>query len=296
MQISIVNDRLIINEKEIIFPSNIHELEGLLGAARKTKKQYNVIYTWDEHGILGYSKNGQAVEGVTMEMVNDRFDFSPKHLFSSSFMINGVDYHIVKKKPLRKASKYREGGSITFGNLDVYFDIDDDKVINICITEYIPPAPKVYSDKYKYQPIAGEKIQFTDFNFKLAVVQQLMYEKKVLEPMFNLYEFVENYPAREIDIERAGYDLIPEVTAYFQQLEVDKKYAADITEIIQEGGDDIYGQLLRFWDGEDDTFNIQNFEDVKHFPNLRSMQLFYADNLEEIKRELAGKNITVEEI
>ena len=76
MQISIVNDRLIINEKEIIFPSNIHELEGLLGVARKTKKQYNVIYTWDEHGILGYSKNGQAVEGVTMEMVNDRFDRS----------------------------------------------------------------------------------------------------------------------------------------------------------------------------------------------------------------------------
>lgn len=299
MQIAIVNDKLIINEKEILFPANIRQLQALLGNARHVQKQYNHIYTWDNDGILAYSGNGELVEAVHLEMFNDKFDFSPKTFFKASFDINAEGYNVVfikTRKRLKKASRFDDGGSLTVGDMTVYFDAEEDRVQGITISAYDPPAPKEYSDKYQYRKIEGEKIEFADFNFKLAVIQQLMYEKKRIEPVFDLYEFIKNHSAREIDIEEEGYAFIPEITAYFEALEIDRKYAGEITEISQDGGDEIYGNMLRFWDGEDDTFNIKSFEDTKHFPNLRKMHLFYADSFEEIKEALAAKNIIAEPI
>ncbi|SFM80753.1 hypothetical protein SAMN05428949_0864 [Chitinophaga sp. YR627] len=299
MQIAIVNDKLIINKKEISFPANIRELQALLGNARHVKKQYNHIYTWDEEGILAYSNNGELVEAIHLEMFRNKFDFSPKNLFKAPFDINAEDCRVVfvkTRKRLKKVSRLDDGGSLTVGDMTVYFDAEEDNVQAITISQYMPPAPEVHSDKYSYRKVDGEKIQFTDFNFKLAVIQQLMYEKKFIAPVFDLYEFIRDHSAREIDVEEEGYAFIPEVTAYFEALEIDRKYAAEITEISQDGGDEVYGSMLRFWDGEDDTFNIKSFEDTRHFPNLRKMKLFYADNFEEITKELAAKNITAEPI
>jgi hypothetical protein len=112
-------------------------------------------------------------------------------------------------------------------------------------------------------------------------------------PAFDLYDFADNYKEREIDIEAEGYGFISEVIEYFKNLEIDKKYAEEIVEISQDGGDDIYGHVLRFWDGEDDTFTIRNFEDIMHFRNLKKMSIFYTDNLEEIRSYLDQYNIEV---
>jgi hypothetical protein len=144
--------------------------------------------------------------------------------------------------------------------------------------EVYEPKVKAESDKYNFQKIEGEKIEFKDFNFKLAVIQILMYEKELLLPKFDLYEFVELYDKREIDIEEEGYDFIPEVTEYFKKLEIDQKFAQEITEIIQDGGDDIYLELYRFWDGEDDAFNIKSAEDFKNFKNITKVELFYDED------------------
>lgn len=281
------------------FPLDIQQLKDLLGEARHVSKKYNHIYTWDKLGLLAYSKNGQAVESVSLDYITSFLDFSPDMIFTGIFTINGLDYRTYfdrHKDSAKKVNKLEEGGTFTIGEFEVWIDVEMGILRGVAVSRYEPPAPKVYSDKYKYQPITGEKIEFTDFNFKLAVIQELMYNKGLLEPAFDLYDFVKNYAAREIDVEEEGYDFIPEVTAYFEALEIDKKYAPEITEISQDGGDDIYGHLLRFWDGEDDTFNIRNFEDIRHFPNLKRMNLFYADNLAEIQTQLAEKGIMVESI
>jgi len=68
----------------------------------------------------------------------------------------------------------------------------------------------------------SDPVQFKDFNFKLAVIQRLMYEQNVLTPRFDVYEFVERYTARHIDIEKEGYGVIPEVRRYFKQLVLGK--------------------------------------------------------------------------
>ena len=133
----------------------------------------------------------------------------------------------------------------------------------------------------------SDPVKFKDFNFKLAVIQRLMYEQNVLAPRFDVYEFVKGYTARHIDIEQEGYDIIPEVRRYFEQLEIPAKALPLIQEINQDGGDEIYMQIYPFWDGEDDVFNIQSAEDAASLPNLKSVTLFYDDDeriLEEFKQ------------
>lgn len=132
-----------------------------------------------------------------------------------------------------------------------------------------------------------EVVQFQDFNFKLAVIERLMYQQGVLTPRFDVYDFVAAYTARQIDIEEEGYDIIPEVRAYFEQLEIPAELLSSIEAINQDGGDYIYAQLYPFWDGEDDIFNIQSAEDAALLPNLKSVTLFYDDDariLEEFRQ------------
>lgn len=167
------------------------------------------------------------------------------------------------------------------------------KIVNE-IEEFDKDVPKKEkSDKYAFQKIEGEKIEFKDFNFKLAVIQILMYEKELITPKFDLYEFVDLYDKREIDIEEEGYDFIPEVTDYFENLEIDARFAEHVTEVIQDGGDDIYLEMCRFWDGEDDIFNIKSSEDFVNFKNITKVELFY-DEDDTLSEELRNRGIQVE--
>jgi hypothetical protein len=136
-------------------------------------------------------------------------------------------------------------------------------------------------------------IEFRDVNFKLAVIQRLMYEQNILTPRFDVYEFVKGYAARHIDIEEEGYDVIPEVRQYFEQLEIPAEALPLIEQINQDGGDDIYLQLCPFWDGEDDLFNIQSAEDTALLPSLKSVTLFY-DEDDRILEEFRQQGISAE--
>ena len=67
-------------------------------------------------------------------------------------------------------------------------------------------------------------LQFDNFNFKLAIVQELMYEQNVLEPRFDVYSFCESEKL-SVDPEDFDETPIPEVETYFKQLEIPKEYA-----------------------------------------------------------------------
>lgn len=132
--------------------------------------------------------------------------------------------------------------------------------------------------------------QFQDFNFKLAVIQVLMYEDELLQPAFELREFVKAHTARTIDLEEEGYGIIPEAQAFFANLEIPAHLLHGMTAIYQDGGDDIYHQLYPFWDGEDEFFTIKSVTDVALLPNLRKVVLFYDDD-ERIAKEFTALGI-----
>lgn len=130
-----------------------------------------------------------------------------------------------------------------------------------------------------------------DFNFKLMVIQRLMYHDELLLPKFDVYEFASNYKERNIDLDEIDYTVIPEVKAYFEALEIPLPLLWDIKELRASGGDEIYHQCIPHWDGEDDVFDVQSAADVIHFPNLKKITIMGRNK--EVVKFLRDKKIKV---
>lgn len=136
----------------------------------------------------------------------------------------------------------------------------------------------------------GEALFDDNFNFKLLVIQKLMYEDEVLEPKFDVYDFVDQYTKRNIDIEEA-YEIIPEVVMYFKNLLIPMELLIDIKELQCDGGDSVYSQLIPLWDGEDDSFIIDSVADVDLLPNLKRVNNLFMSK--DAVKTLRSKKIKV---
>ena len=116
-------------------------------------------------------------------------------------------------------------------------------------------------------------VPFVDLNFKLVVIDELMYNQSVLTPTFDVRRFAAAHEGREIDIEKEGYDAIPEAMAHFADLPLTAADLVHVTRLYLDGGNEIYGNITPFWDGEDGTFDVRSFADVAHLPNLREIEI-----------------------
>lgn len=125
----------------------------------------------------------------------------------------------------------------------------------------------------------SQPIPFADTNFKLAVVQELMYGQGLL-PRFDLREYAAE---QGFTYDDGSFEAVPEALAYFEALEVPAELAERITEIYMDGGNEIYLQIAPNWDGEDGLFDVAEFSDVRHFPNLKSMTLFFTGDEEHLE-------------
>jgi hypothetical protein len=125
----------------------------------------------------------------------------------------------------------------------------------------------------------SQPIPFADTNFKLAVVQELMYSQGLL-PKFRLTTYAVE---QGFTYDAWGVEAVPEALAYFEALEVPVELAEKVTEIEMDGGNQIYLEIAPGWDGEDDLFDVNEFADLRHFPNLKSMTLLYTGNEETLE-------------
>lgn len=272
-----------INGLEVTFPIHLNTLKEIFG--EPSRQEYDLLWqvVWDDLGI--YTDYG-----------------SWDNILNVNFLISG--YHELNHFPANFfAGQIKvDNKEITNDNFEE-FDFKKHKVrkltyqgqaepYSISIVKNFDYKEEIPKDKYILKDIDEELIEFSDFGFKLSVVQELMYNKELLEPKFDLYEFVEWYDKRKIDIEEEGYEPIPEVTQYFRDLPIPKKYASEITEIYQDGGNDIYMQLLRFGQGWEDYWDIEYTDDLKQFPNLKKVVLCYAK--ENVIDELNNMGINAE--
>ena len=129
----------------------------------------------------------------------------------------------------------------------------------------------------------SNQLNFKELNFKLAVINELMYVQEVLQPKLDVYEFIEkqrNLTSSEAYdiIEEEGYEIIPEVLEYFKNLELTSEMVENIEELNMDGGDEIYGQIIPFWDGEDEEFSVNSAVDSTLLPNLKRISLLYSEN------------------
>ena len=305
--IDISNSGLLINN-ELLLEFSVSRLTEALGKPRITAitdedSPYSAMYLWDSLGIYAFEKKDETLSTLAFRVVDDKdwqrtvtFDYfalRPKGLFTGNFTIAG-------KSPLSYITQERcsdpfglEVALDTWSVSCVYTeklsndleDLSKKAIVRRVVQEampfrdyevsYIPNEVDSSKEKDPNKwafPLTEEKcVQFKSFNFKLAVVQELMYVQEVLKPKFDVYDFCENYTKRDIDPEEYYFEIIPEVKKWFQDLPIPASLAPLVTELYFDGGNEIYAQLIPFWDGESDDFDIESLteEDILQFPNLK---------------------------
>lgn len=131
--------------------------------------------------------------------------------------------------------------------------------------------------------------KFKDLNFKLAVIEQLMYRKGLLQPVFDVKTFVGPDKWRKINEQCHPSKAVPGVKKFFKDLEIPQELL-DQVEILDQNYHKAYHQVTPFWDGEGDEFNITSTEDVKLLPNLKQVILLY-DREQTMAGEFRAKGI-----
>lgn len=114
---------------------------------------------------------------------------------------------------------------------------------------------------------------FRDFNFKLLVIEQLMYWDQTLSPAFSLREHMRARGIDDLDAyveaNRLEYTILPEARAYFQELKIPADLLASVEELTFDGGHQVFMECAPVWDGEDDLFDVRSLDDLDLLPNLK---------------------------
>lgn len=126
-----------INNLNIEFPIDISVLKQALGDYRYLKKQYNHIYTWDELGIMAFSKEGNKVESLAIEFEVREYDYCAKNIFTGEFIFDGQElfqYYEDNKNQLVKLFKGDRSGAFILNGISVWFDKEDGKITSLSIS------------------------------------------------------------------------------------------------------------------------------------------------------------------
>ncbi|WP_447006725.1 DUF6892 domain-containing protein [Saccharothrix isguenensis] len=114
---------------------------------------------------------------------------------------------------------------------------------------------------------------FRDFNFKLLVIDKLVYRDKVIQPRFRIADILHAKGAtgdlwKYLYKQNLLYTVLEEARQYFTDLEITPDQLAAVDELITHGLE-IHHQCSPFWDGEDDLFDVTSLDDLALLPNLR---------------------------
>lgn len=287
-------DSFTICGKTLIPPFTIEQVTNTLGTARLYEEDVNNkdehkgkeeshttrIYIWDELGLQGWLNESQTeVSTFGLYLAPHRRNL-PKSVFDGVFKIGNKEYREAKWKRKVYGHECKLGNFIVSTLLPS--DVDEYKWYGeelmeemMCRVEITWELPKVKTIKYKLKQPEEATLVFKNFNFKLAIIEVLMYEKELLEPKFDVYEFAKEYSRRKIDVEAEGYEPIGEVVKWFKDLPIPARFASEVTEIDMDGGDEVYLQIFPFWDGEDERFNLDKIspEEIQQFPRLKKVTL-----------------------
>ena len=90
-------------------------------------------------------------------------------------------------------------------------------------------------------------------------------------------------------------DIIQPALDHFEKLQIPKEYAQHVQEIDMDGGNEIYMNLIPQWDGEDETFDLNevSLKELQQFPNLKKATIM-TSNYEEVKDIFKSQGIKVE--
>mgnify|MGYP000235388431 CR=1 FL=1 len=239
---------------------------------------------WDELGLQGWlDEDEQTIKAIGVR-VAAQGEYAVRQTFDGAVWIGSKDYREASWKDFAGfAHTLKLGGFTVYTRLPgpVSEEQSAQKAKLEALSAMVqiswkePEQKAAKAQKYKLSKPTEPVLTFTSFNFKLAVMEVLMYEKGLLAPKLDAHEFAREYSRRKIDIDTEGYEPIPEIRKWLEKYPVPERLAPEVTEIEMDGGSEIYTQLCPFWDGEDGAFDLNTVTEaeLRQFPNLKHITL-----------------------
>ena len=309
LEINLHNNSMIINGTSLSFPLSLKDIEAVLGKPDQVVKKENkfIKYIYDKAGIVfehSFSINNHLKKCKTY--------IDEEHLISTVFLYYG---DVVKSMMGEKDLPKQPCQAVIFSDgKPPYFFSDRQRVGDFNLILWTPygsnfngttetikdalsisyfPEIKHERESYKLKTTDEEVLHFDNLNFKLAIIQVLMYDLEVLKPVFNIFDFAEE--ASELNIDTESMEIIQPALDYMINLPIPKKYAEQVQEIDMDGGNEIYMNLIPQWDGEDDSFDLNevSLKELQQFPNLKKATIM-TSNFEQVKDIFKSQGITVE--
>ena len=308
LEINLQNNSMIINGTSLAFPLSLKDIEAVLEKPDQVVKKENkfIKYIYDNAGIVFEHSFEVKQHLKSCEVYIDE-----EHLISTVFLYYGdVVKSMTGEKELPKqpcqAVVLSDGKSPYFfsdrhrvGDFDLIlwtpygtnFNGITETITDTLSISYFPEF-KHERESYKLKETDEELLSFENINFKLAIIQVLMYDLLVLKPYFDIYDFAEEFSEEEIDTE--SLEIIQPALDYMINLPIPKKYAEQVQEIYMDGGNEIYLNLIPQWDGEDDSFDLNevSLKELQQFPNLKQATII-SSNFEHVKETFDKQGVQV---
>ena len=309
LEINLHNNSMIINGTSLSFPLSLKDIEAVLGKPDQVVKRDNkfIKYIYDNIGIVF-----EHSFSIKNHLKKSKTYIDEEHLISTVFLYYGdVVKSMIGEKEMPKqpcqAVVLSDGKSPYFfsdrhrvGNFNLIlwtpygtnFNGITETITDTLSISYFPEI-KRERESYKLKTTDQEFLHFDHLNFKLAIIQVLMYEEEVLKPAFDIFDFAEEFS--DLDIDTESMEIIQPALDYFEKLQIPKEYAQHVQEIDMDGGNEIYMNLIPQWDGEDETFDLNevSVEELKQFPNLEEATIM-SSNFEQVKAVFEEAGIAVD--
>lgn len=308
LEIDLQNNSMIINGTSLAFPLSLKDIEVVLGKPDRVVKKENkfIKYIYDKAGIVFEHSFEVKQHLKSCEVYIDE-----EHLITELCLYFGE-----KVKPMWDEGELPLNPCktlITCNGKSPYFISDRQRVGDFNLILWTPygtnfngiaetitdtlsisyfPEFKHERESYILKETDEEVLRFDNINFKLTIIQVLMYDLLVLKPYFDIYDFADEFSELEIDTE--SMEIIQPALEYMMNLPIPKKYAEQVQEIYMDGGNEIYLNLIPQWDGEDDGFDLNevSLKELQQFPNLKQATII-SSNFEHVKETFDKQGVQV---
>jgi hypothetical protein len=313
---------MVIDGNILTFPLSIADIEGVLGKPSRTFKRNElgcdfIRIVYDDLGILFEYETGTYGAAKIRLLKTRKVYIDDDHCILTATFYFGNKVMPCYGETKSEAPKKTCKAKLTLEGRRPFFISSHERVGDFSFIlwnehllegvdgafEKIPfPLSASYTPKrigkpasYKIKKDIENPLHFDNLNFKLAVIQVLMYDLEVLEPYFDIYEFAEQYRGKEIDTESEV--IIRPALNFFKKLPIPRDLAPKVEEIYMDGGNEIYMNIIPQWDGEDGCFDLNEVspEELKQFPNLKKATIM-SENFEEVKKVFEAENIEIESL
>lgn len=308
LEINLHNNLMIINGTSLAFPLSLKDIEAVLGKPDQVVKKENkfIKYIYDKAGIVF-----EHSFSIKNHLKKSKTYIDEEHLISTVFLYYGdVVKSMTGEKELPKqpcqavvlsdgkspyffSDRHRVGdfNLILWTPYGTNFNGIADTITDTLSISYFPEI-KHERESYKLKETDVEVLRFENINFKLAIIQALMYDLEVLKPAFDIFDFADEFSEPEIDTE--SMEIIQPALDHFEKLQIPKEYAQHVQEIYMDGGNEIYLNLIPQWDGEDDSFDLNevSLKELQQFPNLKQATII-SSNFEHVKETFDKQGVQV---